>query len=314
MQKYYPEGWIVNTPENSYHMRSVASLREACSRGTILESRVVMCDRFHNLHVDLGCARGVIPRNEGAVGVSEGTVRDIALISRVNKPVCFIVTGFEYDENGECTVILSRKAVQLRCLSEYIEKLSPGDVIDARITHLEYFGAFADIGAGITSLIPVDAISVSRIDHPRDRFKTGQDIKAVVAAFDELGRVSLSHRELLGTWEENACMFKAGETVSGIIRSIEPYGIFVELTPNLAGLAEPYEDAAVGQQASVYIKSLLPERMKIKLIIVDAFDAGYAPEPVRYFIDGGSLSFWRYSPENCEKQIFTRFSDDEDEM
>ena len=63
------------------------------------------------------------------------------------------------------------------------------------------------------------------------------DIKAVIKSVEN-GRISLSHKELLGTWEENAERFCAGETVSGIIRSVENYGAFVELTPNLAGLAE----------------------------------------------------------------------------
>ena len=77
---------------------------------------------------------------------------------------------------------------------------------------------------------------MSRISHPSDRFRTGQDIYAVVTDVDQTLRVSLSHKELLGTWEENAALFSSGETVSGIVRSVEHYGVFVELAPNLAGL------------------------------------------------------------------------------
>ena len=55
-------------------------------------------------------------------------------------------------------------------MQEYIEPLLPGDVVDARITHLEPFGAFADIGCGIITLLPIDGISISRIEHPRERF------------------------------------------------------------------------------------------------------------------------------------------------
>ena len=96
---------------------------------------------------------------------------------------------------------------------------------------MEPFGAFCDIGAGISALLPIDSISVSRIPHPNARFSTGQNIRAIVKSCDELGRITLSHRELLGTWEENSAAFKAGETVPGIVRSVEKYGIFVELTP-----------------------------------------------------------------------------------
>lgn len=63
-------------------------------------------------------------------------------------------------------------------MAEYIAGLTCGDVIPVRITHLEPFGAFADIGCGIVSLLPIDAISVSRIDHPKERFTVGMDIRS----------------------------------------------------------------------------------------------------------------------------------------
>ena len=59
-----------------------------------------------------------------------------------------------------------RRSVQLDCMREYISTLAPGCVIDAVITHMEPFGVFADIGAGISALMPIDSISVSRIPHP----------------------------------------------------------------------------------------------------------------------------------------------------
>ena len=126
-------------------------------------------------------------------------------------------------------------------------------------------------------------------------------------AFDDSGRVTLSHKELLGTWEENAENFSPGETVGGIIRSVEDYGVFVELAPNLAGLAESCSRLKPGQQASVYIKSLIPEKMKIKLIIVDSFDGETEPKEPEYFITKGHIDFWQYSPENCSKKISTVF-------
>ena len=61
---------------------------------------------------------------------------------------------------------------------------------------------------------------------------------------------------------QNAALFSVGETVRGVVRSIEPYGVFIELTPNLSGLAEPRADLHPGMAVSVYIKSILPQRMK----------------------------------------------------
>lgn len=307
MFEYYPEGWMIDTPENRSATQSISAVNDACRDGQILEGRALVCDSSHNLLVDLGCMKGMIPREEGALGIREGTVRDIAIISRVNRPVCFLVTGFEKKTDGTITAILSRRAAQEKCMKEHISALTPGDVINARVTHLENFGAFADIGCGIVALLPIDAISVSRIDHPRERFSVGMDIRVVIKSI-ESNRITLSHKELLGTWEENVALFSAGETVAGIVRSVEPYGIFVELSPNLAGLAEAKEDVFPGQQASVYIKSILPARMKVKLVIIDTFDFSYRPAAPKYFFDGKHMDRFVYSPPGSEKEIATEFA------
>ncbi|MBE6845528.1 MAG: 30S ribosomal protein S1 [Ruminococcus sp.] len=306
MKKYLPEGSLIGTPENTRLISTVSGLHEAMAAGKILECRASLCDNEHNIIVDLPCMKGIIPKIEGAVGIDNGKTRDIALISKVNKPVCFKVISINTDKNGCETAILSRRAVQEECRKNFIEKLSPGDIIPARVTHLEQFGCFVDIGCGIPSLIPIDAVSVSRISHPSDRFTAGQDIRVIIKAVDD-DRVWLSHKELLGTWEENAAMFKTGQTVSGIVRSVEDYGIFIELTPNLAGLAEIGKDAQIGQHASVYIKAIIPEKMKIKLIIVDIFSAHYKPSPLRYFVKDNHISSWHYPPANAAKVIESYF-------
>ena len=181
-------------------------------------------------------------------------------------------------------------------------------MIEVSVTHLEKFGVFCDIGCGYIALLPVDCISVSRISHPSERFENGRNIRCVVKDIDrETCRVTLTRKELLGTWEENAAFFNPGETVSGIVRSIEPYGIFVELTPNIAGLAEWCDGVSVGSGAAVYIKSIIPEKMKIKLVIVDTSDEALFSLPEEYFFEGSHMDEWRYSPEGCKKTVITQF-------
>ena len=204
----------------------------------------------------------------------------------------------EWTSSDEDVVSVSKRGL--------VTALKAGDVVPARITHLESFGAFADVGCGIVALLPIDAISVSRIEHPKERFSVGMDIKAVIKSIEN-GRISLSHKELLGTWEENVAAFRAGETVSGIVRSVENYGAFVELSPNLAGLAESKDGVRAGQQASVYIKSIIPEKMKIKLIIIDTFDYLYNPQPPRYYQNGNHIDRFLYSPENSRKRVESVF-------
>ena len=80
MKDYYPEGVLINSDENKKHMTSEASLITAHSLELILEASVTMCDADHNLIVDLGVMKGIIPREEGALGIKEGKTRDIALM------------------------------------------------------------------------------------------------------------------------------------------------------------------------------------------------------------------------------------------
>ncbi|NMP37370.1 MAG: 30S ribosomal protein S1 [Clostridiales bacterium] len=306
MNGFYSEGSLLGSEGNTTAVGSREGLYRACENGTILEARAVLCDREHNLHLRLGGGiHGIIPRVECALGIDDGSVRDIAIISRVNKPVCFTVTGF-FTENGKEFAKLSRVAAQKRCLSQYVNTLVPGDVIPVRAVHFESFGAFCDIGCGISALLPIDAISVSRIPHPSVRLNINGEFRAVVSS-TENGRITLTLKELLGTWEENAGSFSPGETVPGIIRSVESYGIFVELSPNLAGLAEYAPDVKAGQAATVYIKNIIPEKMKIKLVIVDSFDQIESPAPLKYFTDAEHIDRFCYSPPYSERQIETIF-------
>lgn len=309
-KKYLPEGSLLGSITNFEYLSSERGLERAIADGVILEAIATSCDGARDLTVDLGCMKGIIRRKDAAI-VQEGeTLKDIAIISRVGKAVCFKVLAICEDENGRPYALLSRRSAQEECMRSFIGDLMPGDIIDARVTHLEHFGAFVDIGCGIPSLLSIDCISVSRISHPKDRFFVGMPIRAVIKSIDsENGRIFVSHKELLGTWEENVSRFSIGQTVMGYVRSVEEYGIFIELAPNLAGLAEYHDAIKVGQCAAVYIKNIIPERMKIKLVIIDAAKTRETPVKLEYFLPDSisHIDLWRYSPKETQRVIETRF-------
>jgi small subunit ribosomal protein S1 len=115
----------------------------------------------------------------------------------------------------------------------------------------------------------------------------------------------------LGTWQENAEKFCVGQTVAGVIRSVEDYGIFVELTPNLAGLAERRDNVIPGQGAAVYIKNIIPQKMKIKLVLIDCNEEKQENvPPLKYYINTSRVRHidrWLYSPTQCGKIIESIF-------
>ena len=195
-EQYMPEGFGTGTKVAPL---TLPVLEKARYSGQILEARAIMCDNDHNLIVDCGDVRGIIPREEAALGIRDGFVKDIAVLSRVNKTVCFKVRELIRDDRGICAV-LSRTDAQQEALDWMLTHYREGDIVDARITHMEPFGVFADIGCGVVGLLNIENISVSRISHPKDRFTQGQRIKVVIREIDRLQkRFTLSHKELLGT-------------------------------------------------------------------------------------------------------------------
>ncbi len=316
-EQFKPEGELFTTARNREYLASPSGLERAMTEGALVEGIATLCDGDLRLHVDLGCARGILDPDE-AILCREGEKRkDIAIVSRVGKPIAVRITGLEH-RGDELIARISRRLAQKDCMERYLQTLRAGDLIPSRVSHLESFGAFLDVGCGISSLLSVDCISVSRIAHPRDRLTCGAPLTVAVKSIDrESGRIYVTLRELLGTWEENASLFRAGQTVSGVIRSVESYGVFVELMPNLAGLAEVRSEAhaaelrgLIGKGAAVYVKSIVPERMKIKLVLVDAGNCLPPPKRLTYYIDQTvtpHLDHWVYSPVGARKVIETVF-------
>lgn len=296
MTTFFPEGTLLCTGENRAAMTSLAALEKAMEQGKLLEAVALRCEPDLTLVFNLGGHTAYLPKEEVALPEEGASLRDIAVITRVGKPCVFLIERIETEP--ELRILLSRRKAQEKCLTEYLDTLEVGDILPAKVTHLEPFGAFCDIGCGIPSLIAIDCISVSRISHPSDRFFPGEEILCAVRARDDRrlgrrGRISLTHKELLGTWQQNADRFRPGQTVMGVIRSVESYGIFIELAPNLAGLAEWRDDVKPGDGCSVYIKSIIPQKMKIKLVLIDTFRSP-AVLPTEYFIREGNVRDFHY--------------------
>ena len=63
-----------------------------------------------------------------------------------------------------------------------------------------------------------------------------------------------------------------------------------------------------GQCAAVYIKNIIPEKMKIKLVLVDAYSSTTPPDyHFDYFETGTHIDKWIYSPAECSRVIGTEF-------
>lgn len=281
-------------------------LKKSMQTGEILEAQVFKCDSDMNLYLNLGNGiTGIIYKDDVEIPRANGQVKNAAIVNRVTRPTCFKVISIDTNSDGSATCKLSRRAAQEEVIEQFVTELKPGKIVSARVTHVAEYGAFCDIGCGVTALLPSDHFCMARFSDPRSIVSRGDDIKAVVKALADNRKIILSMKELLGTWEEEASQFKAGDTVGATVMSVEEYGVFVELTPNLAGLAEPCNGVKVGDTVSVGIKAIIPEKMKVKLNIVDTSNTDYKLHmPLNFHVpESGEITHWVYSPENSAKVV-----------
>ena len=269
-QRFLPEGWDFTESEPDEALaKKLTELQKAKDNNDTLEGIVTMADADFNLYVDLDGVKGIVPRAEVSATVGrDGLPMPVASITKVNKKVQFKIKDIK-QENGNIEVVLSRKDVEIEVKKWMFENLKEGMILSGIVRNMEQYGVFIDVGGGVTGLLHIEDISVARIMHPNERFKIGDKIKVMVKSFDkETGKIILTYKELLGTWEDNIKDFREGTTVIGIARAREKNGIFVELRPNLVGLADHKPGVEYGEHVSVFIKKIIPEKKKIKLVIV----------------------------------------------
>lgn len=153
---------------------------------------------------------------------------------------------------------------------QFYEKLHKGMLVRGKIKNIQPYGAFVELKKGIVGLLHIEDICICRIRTPEDVLKVGETIVTKVKNYDkDTGRITLTYKELLGTWEDNVKEFQEKTVVKGTIRNQEKFGVFVELKPNLVGLAKSDKrKVSYGDSVDVLIKKISPETKKIKLEIL----------------------------------------------
>lgn len=213
--------------------------------------------------------KAIIPRGEASSVVGEdGLVEEKFIVNKVGKvlPVC--IKDIIQDDNG-VHLIMSKRILELKVRKWMYMHLKPGIKLRGIVVGLKDYAAFVDVGGGVTGILKLQDMSESRLTNASDMFKLGQRINVVVKRYDrDTGRIELSYKELLGSFEENVKEFKEGDIVEGIVRNRIKSGIFVELKPNVIGIAEHVNGIESNQKVLVSIKKINLEKKKIKLIII----------------------------------------------
>jgi len=233
--------------------------------------------------------------NKGGLSVSLAGVRAFCPVSQIvrgfcekpdehlNKTYSFAVIKFE--EGGRNVVRSRRKLLEEEAEASAREAwghLSVGDILDGRVTSLQKYGAFVDIG-GIEGPVHVSALSYTRVEHPEQVLAAGQEIRVQIKDLDERSRkISLSLKSLLqDPWAETVAGLTSGTVVGGKVTRLATFGAFVEIAPGVEGLvhisrmsgtkrvSNPREVVSVGGEVKVRVLEIDPDTRRISLELVD---------------------------------------------
>lgn len=148
--------------------------------------------------------------------------------------------------------------------------ISKGTILEGKVESIRDFGMFVNINKQCTGILYKEDISNMKLKTPDELFSVGDNIRVCVKSFNEdTGRLVFSYKEMAPTWGELIKKYSENMVTKGIVRNRYKNGIFVELEPNLFGLADYKNVASYGDKVNVIIKKISPEMQKIKLEILD---------------------------------------------
>lgn len=257
---------------------NVQILRQAYENGIPVDGRVTGFNSG-GLVVNLGGRRAFCPVSQ----IDTGYSKDLA--SYAGQTLTFKIV--EFRGRGR-NIVLSRRAhleaEAARRADELREKLSEGAEVVGKVTRLERFGAFVDLG-GVEGLVHVSEIAHNRVGHPKDVLRSGDEVNVKILELKDLGgdkeRISLSMKALQpDPWDGAIEKVREGEVISGKVVSIQQFGAFVEVSPGVEGLvhvsqlarsrvARPADAVSVGQEVRARIRKIDRERKRISLSIRD---------------------------------------------
>jgi len=171
-----------------------------------------------------------------------------------------------------------------------ISSLQIGQELEGTVQRLTPFGAFVDIG-GIDGLVHVSELSWQHVAHPKDVVSEGQAVRVKVLKVDPAaGKISLSIKAAQpGPWETTGDKFNVGDIVTGTVRRIVNFGVFVEIAPGVEGLVHisqlahrhvttPHEVVKEGQEVKAKVLDFNPAEKRVSLSIKETEEAPEQPE------------------------------------
>jgi small subunit ribosomal protein S1 len=293
MQPETPEGHAVVSIKRARQERQWRIAQEQFERGELLEAEVI----DHNkggLIVNLEGIRGFVPISQ-ILNLKREDNADSAetqnkLQAMVGKSLQLKI--IEINRNRNRLILSERLAVQewrARRREELLNELEVGEIRQGTVSNLANFGAFVDLG-GADGLVHISQLAWSRVNHPSEVLKVGQTVEVQVLSVDkERKKIALSiKRAEVDPWTTVEQRYEVGQLVQGTITKIAPFGAFariedgveglIHLSEMPAGTQDPKAALQEGQEVSVRIVRIEPDRRRLGLSIRQSGDGATAPE------------------------------------
>lgn len=178
----------------------------------------------------------------------------------------------------EQKLIVSEKSAWEDRQKDVISSYKPGDVVEGTVTVITDFGVFVKFGKGLEGLVHISELAWQRIDDPKDFIQPGQKIRASIIKIDG-SKIFLSMKKLVDDpWKHVGERYKIGQRVKGKVLKVNPFGLFVELDPEIHGLAhiselsakqisDPHQIAQPGDEIDLMVVSIEPQDHRLGLSI-----------------------------------------------
>jgi small subunit ribosomal protein S1 len=231
---------------------------------------------------DYGAFIELEPGIEGLVHVSE-----MSWTKRVKHPSKVVTIADEVEavvldvDERDRKISLGMKQIEENPWTVIEERYPVGTQVSGQVRNITNFGIFVGLEEGIDGLVHVSDISwTEQVKHPSERFEKGDEVNAVVLKIDkENEKFSLGIKQLEpNPWEDILKKFTVGSEITGPVKSVTDFGVFVQLEDGIDGLVysselaadrieDPAEHFKEGQEVTALVVKVDANEQKISLSI-----------------------------------------------
>mgnify|MGYP006300479759 CR=1 FL=1 len=256
----------------------VEALKEQLSEGDSVNGTVAKIMDF-GVFVDIGGIDGLVPKSE----IAWDYVKDISTVVNEGDKVTVRILKLDWDAER---ITLSLKQAGSDPWDAVGTHISAHATYRGQVTRLVDFGAFVKLLPGVEGLLHISRIGGNeRIGHPREKLEEGQTVEVEVESIDhERRRISLkmANDQTGNQIADSDVNLTVGATVPGVVASVKPYGVFIDLSESNTGLLHVSEVEAAGGSAAamphdyppgkkldVFIKGIEDDKISLALPYAD---------------------------------------------